>query len=184
MIRRPPRSTRTDTLFPYTTRFRSYGRVVENTERYDPDSQVARSTQTVEDRAQSNESAQDDNVSVQNNLPEAEAGTSGTANTSQTSNDRVEETINYEISKTVRQRTRESGEVQRLSVAVLVDGTYTANADGEPVYVPRTPEQIAKIETLVKSAIGFQADRGDTVEVVNMEFVRLEPTDIGDGAFL
>ncbi|HEY9567989.1 MAG TPA: flagellar basal-body MS-ring/collar protein FliF [Thalassobaculum sp.] len=161
-----------------------YGRVVENTERYDPDSQVARSTQTVEDRAQSNESAQDDNVSVQNNLPEAEAGTSGTANTSQTSNDRVEETINYEISKTVRQRTRESGEVQRLSVAVLVDGTYTANADGEPVYVPRTPEQIAKIETLVKSAIGFQADRGDTVEVVNMEFVRLEPTDIGDGAFL
>src|SRR3546814_5837748 len=97
-------------------------------------------------------------------LPEAEAGTSGTANTSQTSNDRVEETINYEISKTVRQRTRESGEVQRLSVAVLVDGTYTANADGEPVYVPRTPEQIAKIETLVKSAIGFQADRGDTVE--------------------
>src|SRR3546814_10856511 len=39
-------------------------------------------------------------------------------------------------------------------------------------------------ETLVKSAIGFQADRGDTVEVVNMEFVRLEPTDIGDGAFL
>src|SRR3546814_12588223 len=69
---------------------------------------------------------------LQNNLPEAEAGTSGTANTSQTSNDRVEETINYEISKTVRQRTRESGEVQRLSVAVLVDGTYTANADGEP----------------------------------------------------
>src|SRR3546814_8797014 len=51
-------------------------------------------------------------------------------------------------------------------------------------YVPRTPEQIAKSETMVKSAIVFQADRGDTVEVVNMGFVRLEPTDIGDGAFL
>src|SRR3546814_1841773 len=120
MIRRPPRSTRTGTLFPYTTLFRS----------------------------QSNESAQDDNVSVQNNLPEAEAGTSGTANTSQTSNDRVEETINYEISKTVRQRTRASGEVQRLSVAVLVDGTYTANADGEQVY--RSEEHTSELQSLMR----------------------------------
>lgn len=161
-----------------------YGRVVENTERYDPDSQVARSTQTIEDRAQSNESAREDNVSVQNNLPEADAASGGGGNTSQTSNNRTEETINYEISKTVRQRTRESGEVQRLSVAVLVDGSYERNADGERVYVPRTPQQIEQIETLVKSAIGYKADRGDSVEVVNMEFVKLEPTDVDDGAFL
>jgi len=162
-----------------------YGRVVENTERYDPDSQVARSTQTIEDRSKSNESAREDNVTVQNNLPEADSNTGGaTGNNSETSNNRTEETVNYEISKTIRQRTRESGEVQRLSVAVLVDGTYDRNADGQRVYVPRTPQQIEQIETLVKSAIGFKADRGDSVEVVNMEFVKLEPTDIDDGAFL
>lgn len=161
-----------------------YGRVVENTERYDPDSQVARSTQTIEDRAQSNESAREDNVTVQNNLPEADSSGTGGNNTSQTSNNRTEETVNYEISKTIRQRTKEAGEVQRLSVAVLVDGSYDRNADGQRVYVPRTPQQLEQIETLVKSAIGFKADRGDSVEVVNMEFVKLEPTDIDDGAFL
>lgn len=161
-----------------------YGRVVENTERYDPDSQVARSTQTIEDRAQSNETAREDNVTVQNNLPEADSNTAGSGNNSQTSNNRTEETVNFEISKTIRQRTREAGEVQRLSVAVLVDGSYDRNADGQRVYVPRTPQQLEQIETLVKSAIGFKADRGDSVEIVNMEFVKLEPTDIDDGALL
>ena len=160
-----------------------YGRVVENSEQYDPDSQVARSTQTIDDRSQSNETARDETVTVENNLPEAEGGAAGGAS-SQTSNNRTEETVNFEISRTVRQRTRESGEIQRLSVAVLVDGTYTRNDSGERVYVPRTPEQLEQIETLVRSAIGFRADRGDTVEVVNMEFVRLEPTDVDDGAFL
>ena len=160
-----------------------YGRVVENSEQYDPDTQVARSTQTIDDRSQSNETARDDAVTVENNLPEAEAGGAGGA-TSQTSNNRTEETVNFEISRTVRQRTRESGEIQRLSVAVLVDGTYTRNDNGERVYVPRTPEQLEQIETLVRSAIGFRADRGDSVEVVNMEFVRLEPTEVDDGAFL
>ncbi len=160
-----------------------YGRVVENSEQYDPDSQVARSTQTIDDRSQSNETARDETVTVENNLPENEAGNAGGA-TSQTSNNRTEETVNFEISRTVRQRTRESGEIQRLSVAVLVDGTYTRNDNGERVYVPRTPEQLEQIETLVRSAIGFRADRGDSVEVVNMEFVRLEPTDVDDGAFL
>jgi len=162
-----------------------FGRVVENAEIYDPDTQVARSTQTIEDNAQSNETSTDETVTVQNNLPEAGLGAGGGAGTSsQTSSNRVEETVNFEISRTIRQRTRESGEVQRLSVAVLVDGTYARNDDGQRVYVPRTPEQLEQIETLVRSAIGFKADRGDTVEVVNMEFVRLEPSDIDDGAFL
>ncbi|MEQ8397716.1 flagellar basal-body MS-ring/collar protein FliF [Thalassobaculum sp.] len=161
-----------------------YGRVVENTESFDPDSQVARSTQSIEDRSSSNEAARDDTVTVQNNLPEAAANSAGGGNTSQTSNTRTEETVNFEISKTIRQRTKESGELQRLSVAVLVDGTYTRNDDGVRVYVPRTPEQLEQIETLVKSAIGYRANRGDSVEVVNMEFVKLEPEDLGDGAFL
>lgn len=162
-----------------------YGRVTENTEKYDPDSQVARSTQTIEDKSQSSDASSDQSVTVQNNLPEASVnGSGGNGTQSTSSNARTEETVNYEISRTVRQRTKESGEIRRLSVAVLVDGTYTRNANGERVYTPRTPEQLEQIDKLVKSAIGYQENRGDTVEVVNMEFVKLEPGDISDGAFL
>lgn len=79
---------------------------------------------------------------------------------------------------------KEGGEVERLSVAVLVDGNYTRNDDGDRVYEPRSADQLAAIETLVKSAIGFNSDRNDVVEVVNMEFVKLEPGDLDDGSLL
>jgi flagellar M-ring protein FliF len=54
---------------------------------------------------------------------------------------------------------------------VLVDGTYAAGADGVRAYQPRSAEELQKLNTLVRSAIGFNAQRGDTVEVVNMRFI-------------
>jgi len=66
------------------------------------------------------------------------------------------------------------GGIERISVAVLVDGTYrsTSNEDGELewTYVPRTSEELTKIENLVKSAVNFVDERGDKVEVVNIPF--------------
>ncbi|MBM84832.1 MAG: flagellar M-ring protein FliF, partial [Rhodospirillaceae bacterium] len=97
---------------------------------------------------------------------------------------RTEETINFEISKTVRNRVKESGEIKRLSVAVLVDGVYTENNDGDQVWKPRGSEELEQIETLVKSAVGYDANRGDTVEIVNMQFVKLEPLEFDDGTLV
>ena len=86
---------------------------------------------------------------------------------------------NFEISKTIRNVVREVGEVKKLSVAVLVDGIYTEAADGSKTYTPRNQSEIDQIEELVKSAIGYDEMRGDTVEVVNMRFASID-TDTGE----
>jgi flagellar M-ring protein FliF len=83
---------------------------------------------------------------------------------------RNEETINYEISKKIINHVREAGTVNRLSVAVLVDGTYGPGEDGPQTYKPRAQEELDLLATLVRSATGFNAERGDTVEVINMPF--------------
>jgi flagellar M-ring protein FliF len=146
-----------------------FDRVSTNTESYDPDSQVARSTQTVEESARSSD-AGSASVSVANNLPDAEANNAGGANGSQSA--RTEETVNYEISKTIKSHIRESGVVRRQSVAVLVDGTYQTVKDGKASYQPRPKEELDKLAALVRSAIGFDAKRGDKVELINMRFIK------------
>ena len=151
----------------------NFDRTTTNAEVYDPDSRVARSTQTVEESSQSQERQADGTVTVKNNLPEGqEENTDGPRSTSQSQ--RTEETVNYELSRTVTTRVHESGSVERLSVAVLVDGVYEGGGEGqEPTYRPRTDEELAQIRTLVRSAIGYDEARGDSVEVVNMRFARL-----------
>ena len=62
-----------------------------------------------------------------------------------------------------------------MSVAVLVDGIYEKDAEGNKVYRPRTAEEMEKIIALVKSAAGYDAERGDKVEVENMRFVNMLP---------
>jgi flagellar M-ring protein FliF len=144
-----------------------FDRITTNQESYDPDGQVVRSTQTV---SESNDSAEagDQPVTVANNLPDAQNQRGSSGGRSKTA--RNEETINYEIGKKVTSHVREAGVVRRLSVAVLVDGTYAAGADGARSYQPRTPEELQQITTLVRSAIGFDQQRGDVVEVVNLRF--------------
>jgi flagellar M-ring protein FliF len=155
-----------------------FDRIVTNKEEYDPDGQVVRSTQTVDENRESNENAADQAVTVQTNLPEAQQGQPGGGSTSRDT--RTEETVNYEITRTVQNIVRETGNVRRLTVAVLVDGTYARGDAGDAVYQERDPQQLEQIETLVRSAIGFDANRGDQIEVVNMRFAPLD--DIGAGS--
>ena len=159
-----------------------YDRVVENAEIFDPDSQVARSTQTVQENENSSENDGQDTVTVQNNLPETEATAAGAGTSAASQVSRTEETVNFEITKTIRNRTKESGQIKRLSVAVLVDGKYVENNDGDKVWQPRAADELAQLETLVKSAVGFNEQRGDSVEIVNMQFVKLEPLEFDDGS--
>jgi flagellar M-ring protein FliF len=145
-----------------------FDRVTTNSESYDPDGQVVRSTQTTSEQSDSSESG-DQPVTVANNLPDAQANKASTAGRSK--NGHNEETVNYEITKTVKSHVREGGAIKRLSVAVLVDGVYTVAADGAKTYQPRPADELKQLTTLVRSAIGFNADRGDSVEVVNLRFI-------------
>ncbi len=145
-----------------------FDRVTTTDETFDPDGQVARSTQLVEDSTESTDGDGLDPVTVASNLPEPES--EGTTAVSRDATSHTEETINYEISRTVRNMVRETGVVRRMTVAVLVDGTYTVADDGTRTYVPRTEEELQQIEMLVRSAVGIDDSRGDNIEVVNMPF--------------
>ena len=146
----------------------NFDRVVTNSEIYDPNGQVARSTQTGEEKEQAAEKQGKDNTTAANNLPNAQANQSNSGSNRLV--DKTDETTNYEISKTVENHVKEGGKVNKLSVAVLVDGTYTDDK-GKQVYTPRTDAERTQIDSLVKTAIGFDEKRGDKVEVVNMRFI-------------
>ncbi len=157
-----------------------FNQVTTNTESFDPEGQVVRSTQTVDENEQSQERSANNNVSVANNVPNPPAPAGGAAgDTANSTTQRTEETVNYEISKKVQTEIKHSGDVKKLSVAVLVDGTYTTAADGTRAYTARPQAELDQISTLVKSAVGFNAQRGDTVEVINMQFAEPEPIEEG-----
>jgi flagellar M-ring protein FliF len=80
-------------------------------------------------------------------------------------------TRNYELDKTISHTRLSSGNLRRLSVAVVVDDAVTTNEDGDTVRQARTPEEISRITQLVKEAIGFSVQRGDSVRVINQEFL-------------
>jgi flagellar M-ring protein FliF len=145
-----------------------FDKVSTSSEIYDPESQVVRSTQNVAEEGANSESGAQ-GVSVAGNLPAAQsvpAAGGGSSN----KNSRSEETVNYEINKTVRQQIRESGNVKKQTVAVLVDGVLTKDAEGKETYTPRSKEELDQIKALVKSAVNIDDGRGDTLEVVNMPF--------------
>lgn len=160
-----------------------FDRVTTSSEVYDPDGQVVRSTQTVTEQNDQSDGA-DQAVTVANNLPDAQKPSESAAG--RTRSARSEETVNYEISKKVTSHVREGGVVRRLSVAVLVDGIWTLNKDGQRQWQPRPAEEMERIGALVRSAIGFDEKRGDRVEIVNLRFAGNEEvgTSSDDGLML
>ncbi|MEM1285199.1 MAG: flagellar basal-body MS-ring/collar protein FliF [Pseudomonadota bacterium] len=155
----------------------NHNRISEISEIFDPDGQVVRSTQSREEIGSTNDTTAGE-VTVGNELPGADAGAA--AGGIQEAREATEELINFEISSTSRTETVEVGRLQRLSVAVLVDGIYTQDENGVPVYEPRTQEQIDQIAALVRSAVGFDQTRGDVVEVVNLQFAARPDLTIAD----
>jgi flagellar M-ring protein FliF len=154
-------------------------RVTVQQETFDPDGQVIRSEQTVEESANETQPDGLGGATVAANIPGGQGDLAGGATGSNSG--RTESTTNYEISKTVRTEVQEPGQVKRLSVAVAVDGVTAPGANGEPgAYTPRSAEEMQRIEQLVRTAVGFNADRGDQVTVVNVRFPTLD-VGAGDG---
>jgi flagellar M-ring protein FliF len=155
-----------------------FDRVNETKEMFDPDKQTARSTQSVNSTSKSNEAAQA--VTAQNNLPNADP----TSQNAGSQEGRQEETTNFEIDKTVRTLIHEQPRIDRISLAVMVDGSEQPGPDGKPVWQARSTEDLSRITALVKSAIGFDEKRGDQVDVVSMRFVTDNTAMVDNGGLL
>jgi flagellar M-ring protein FliF len=140
-------------------------------EEVDPEATALKSSQTEEEVLDGSRTNPTGVPGARANLPGAEEG--GQVGFSQ--NVRKElKTSNYEVPKTVRNTREAAGGIERLSVAVLVDGVnVNKTADDGTVtqeWQPRSPEEMKKLETLVKNAIGFSAARGDSVTLENIAF--------------
>lgn len=148
-----------------------FDQIVTNEEIYDPDSQVVRSQASMSDNSSTTE--QNNPVTVSQNIPNGDSVLQG--NGSLTQNAKSEETVNYEISKVVRNKVKNMGTIKRLTAAVVVDGIYERDENGKRVYRSRTEEEMRQLTELVKSAVGYDPDRGDMVEVENIRFASVEP---------
>jgi flagellar M-ring protein FliF len=154
----------------------NFQRQESTSEVYDPDATAVRS-QHRRNQANSRTAITTGGVAgVDANLPEREKASDQPRQEGTSEN---EETVNYEVTKTVTRTVVPVGEIEHLSVAVLVDGTYkqVPAADGQKPtteYVPRTADEITRFTALVKRAVGFDADRGDDVEVVSLPFATQE----------
>ena len=145
-----------------------------HTEEYDPNSAVIRSEQRSEE-------TQDGQANIESGSPEPNFRGDGAGNAlSNQRGARETRTTNYEINKVERDIVSPLGELKRLTVAVIVDGTYVpdANAQGDAasadaanfVFTPRGQTELNRISQLVSNAVGLDSQRGDTIEVSSMSF--------------
>ncbi|WP_232825538.1 flagellar basal-body MS-ring/collar protein FliF [Albibacillus kandeliae] len=153
-------------------------RKVVRQESYDPSQRVVRSTETQEESRDDRDLASGE-VGVNQNIPAELANDGGDLAGERKSSERTREIVNYEIGKTESETVREPGEVQRISVAVLVNGIYNVADNGTVSYEERSPEELARLEELVKSAVGFDEARGDSVSVDSLRFMDYS-MDVGD----
>lgn len=140
-------------------------------EKFDPESIAVRSEQRTEEKGSSTTNSAGV-PGVQTNLGRT---TPGAGNTSG-GGSKNDETLNYEVSRSTAKIIEPVGALSKISIAVLVDGKYEAPAvvkDGQVAkakYAPRSTDELQKIETLVKSAVGFNQERGDQMSVQNIPF--------------
>jgi flagellar M-ring protein FliF len=158
-------------------------RVTTQEQKFDPEGQVIRSESTNE--ASNSETKNDDTngVSAAQNIPGGAPGGFQALGSKSGTNESV---TNYEISSTTTTEIKEPGTIKKLAVAVAIDGvTAPAGKDGKPgAYTPRTEEERAQLEDLVKTAIGFDAARGDQVKVTNIRFPQPEDQALGKDGLL
>ncbi len=133
-------------------------------EEYDPEKTVVRSEQRSEQSTQGR-------ANTESGVPEANFrgdGISGALSQQQSSQET--RTTNYEINKVEQQIVAPVGTVDRLSIAVVVDGVYEKDKDGKTLFLPRKDEELERIQQLVRSAVGYKSDRGDQIEVSSISF--------------
>ncbi len=153
-----------------------------NEEIYDPDTQVVRSMQNVLENSD-RKSAPAGSVSSVN--PIVPSGVSaGTVRETSDTNQRKNETINYEISKTTRRTVKPSARIKRVSVAAVLDGNYVFETDnkGNQIrkYIARSQSELDQFAAIVKKAMGYDSDREDQVTVDSFPFSYMEDMNLAE----
>jgi flagellar M-ring protein FliF len=157
-----------------------FNRITQTSDRFDPEGRVLRSSQTREEQTATGD-GREGQVTVGNELPGAQRQPAPEAPAAQRDQSKKsEEIVNYEISRTTKTEVIEGARIKRVSVAVLVDGSYAKGDGGDVAYQPRTSEEMERIGALVRSAIGFDQKRGDQVDVVNLRFAEAPLTPISE----
>ncbi len=148
-----------------------FDRVTENEVIFDTENIFVASDQEVVESRESNEFEGPEPVTVEENIPNADplAGPNASAFTRES---REEVTTNREVPRTERMVVRQVGQIRRLNISVLVDGTYVTDADGNQVYQPRTQDELDALGRLAQAAVGFSQERGDSIVVENLQFER------------
>lgn len=139
--------------------------------RYNPDEQVLRSRKSISENRQSNEGAALGVPGLASNTPGANPATGAAATQPSDSASRNEDVNNYEISTINEHRIVPFGSINKLSVAVIVGGASRIGENGESSFTPRSKEELASIQALVERAMGYNEDRGDSVDVQSMPLV-------------
>ena len=157
--------------------------VVKKTEEtFDPDRVVVLSEQRTTETSENVNPAPSGVPGVGSNIPTTEA-VGGEKEATSTAK-KTSETINYEVSKVVKSTKETVGNLLSLSISLIVDGIYKevaeeggeegAKAEKKFEYSPRSDEELDKISALVKSAVGFNEERGDQIEIESMQFQKAE----------
>ena len=145
---------------------------------YDPSSRVERSVRTVRENALAQNTSSDAAASVQQNLPDQTANGGSNGKNSNETNDRREETTNYEVSSRTVETAHDGFKIERLSIAVLVNKNRLEEAAKQGPDALPVEHQMMDIEQLVSAASGFTKDRGDELKVASVDFV----SDLGEAA--
>ncbi|MCC6933486.1 MAG: flagellar M-ring protein FliF [Deltaproteobacteria bacterium] len=151
----------------------NFSKFEKEEEVFDPAGKVTRSERSVSEKAGlTAEGGQPGVVSNLTNQP----GMLNAPDSAKNSNVRAESVTNYEVSRSVSRTTTQLGKINRLSVAVLVDGQYLGASGveeegaAENEYKPLTLEMMKQIDNLVKQAVGYDSSRGDVISVENIRF--------------
>lgn len=145
-----------------------FDRITTQAVDFNPDGQVARTINTSEEGSKTDETNTTDSLTTQNTEQKNQNSTTGLQN--KNASNKTEEITNFEISNKTTTTIKETGIVKRLSVAVLVDGNYKTDDSGKQTYEPRNAEELKQLTELVQTAIGYKAERNDSVKVINMKF--------------
>ena len=140
-------------------------------EMYFPDNRVVRSEQRYRETSSEDNANAAGVPGVRSNIAKRPEASAQSGRNEFSKQDR---TVNYEIGKRTSHVVEPTATLKRVSAAVVVDGTYQRldqqNGQVEWQYVERTPDEMQKLQNIVKGAINFNAERGDMVEVVNIPF--------------
>lgn len=148
----------------------------QTSERFNPDLPALRSEQTNEQLSrlssvQGVPGALSNQPPAAGSAPEVAAGAEAEGAAGSPLNSSKRSTRNYELDKTISHTRLSSNKLRRLSVAVVVDDLVSLGDDGSTTRIERTAEEISRITRLVRESIGFNAQRGDSVEVINSAFM-------------